>query len=150
MGMGTSYSQNYNTAIGIKGGYPTWGALNVKHFFGGSSNAIEASLGLGNRFLWVQGMYERNYAIGAVPGLDWYWGLGADVGFWTGNYQYYHPRKEKYYGGAWGGLDAVIGLEYTFEAIPLNLAIDFGPTLRLFPYLGGGYNGGFAIRYAIK
>lgn len=147
---GYSFGQNYNTALGFKGGYPTWGALNVKHFFGGSSNAIEGSLGLGYRYFWVQGMYERNYAISAAPGLDFYWGLGADIGFWTNGYQYYHPKKDRYYGGVWGGLDAVVGLEYTFEQIPLNLALDFGPTIRLFPYLGGGYNGGFAIRYAFK
>lgn len=28
----SAMSQNYNTAVGIKGGYPGFGALNLKHF----------------------------------------------------------------------------------------------------------------------
>lgn len=146
---GYSFGQEYKTALGVKFGYPTWGALNVKHFFN-SPNAIDASLGVGYRYFWLQGMYERNTAIGGAPGLEWYWGLGADIGIWGNGYRYYHPKKDRYYGGAWGGLDAVLGLEYTVQPIPLNIAVEVGPTLRLFPYLGIGFNSALALRYAIK
>lgn len=143
----SSFSQQYKTALGFKGGYPNFGSINVKHFFN-SPNAIEASLGGGRYHLWMQGLYERNYAIPKADGLDFYWGLGADLGFWTNNYHYYDKKHNKYYNGVWGGIDAVVGLEYTFPSIPFNIALDMGPTIRLFPYVGFGYNGGLALRYA--
>jgi len=144
-------AQQYNTAIGIKGGFPGYGALSVKHFFGGAS-AVEFNLGGGAHNIWLQGLYERNTNI--EGGLDWYWGVGADVGFWSNGYRYYNNRyNDDYYynrGGAWGGLDGVIGLEYTFEEFPLNLALDVNPTVRLFPYVGFGIGGALAARIAIK
>lgn len=142
-----SFGQQYSTAIGIKGGYPGYGSLNLKHFLGGS-NAIEASVGGGAHHVWLQGLYERNAAL--EGGLDWYWGLGADLGFWSNGYSYYHKKSDRYYSGAWGGLDAVIGMEYTFEEVPINIAADLGPTIRLFPYVGFGWGGAVALRYAIK
>ncbi len=148
LGFGT-YAQQYNTAIGIKGGYyyNGGGSLNLKHFLGGSS-AVEVSLGGGSRHLWLQGLFEKNQALS--DGLEWYWGIGGDLGFWTNGYEYYSKKHDRYYGGTWGGIDAVIGLEYTFQQFPLNLAADMGPTVRLFPYVGFGWGGGIAARFAIK
>lgn len=143
----SSFGQQYHTAIGIKGGFPGFGSLNVKHFFGGSS-ALEASLGGGARHIWLQGLYERNNALN--QGFEWYYGFGADLGFWTNGSGYYNANNNKTYTGAWGGLDGVLGLEYTFEEIPLNLALDLGPSIRLFPYVGLTWNGGLAVRYAFK
>ena len=143
----SAFGQQYKTSIGIKGGYPGFGSLNIKHFFGGSS-AIEGSLGGGARHIWLQGLYERNKALD--QGVEWYYGIGADIGFWTNGYAYYNAGKNQSYTGAWGGLDGVLGLEYTFEDIPLNLAIDLGPSICLFPYVGLTWNGGLAIRYAFR
>lgn len=142
--------QNYNTAIGVKGGYYFTGgaALSVKHFMG-SSSAFEINAGGGRYHLWVQALYERNMAIGD-RGLDWYWGLGGDLGIWSYGHRYYYPRGEVYYTGAWGGVDALLGLEYTFPNAPINLALDAGPTIRLFPYVGVGVSSALALRFAIK
>lgn len=151
-------AQQYKTGIGVKGfnsgyfgyhGYYGRGALNVKHFFGGAS-AIEGSIGGGSNHLWFQGMYEKNSDLG--KGLEWYWGLGGDIGFWDRKYYKDHPvwgdsYHERY---SWGGFDGVVGLEYTFSEIPINLALDLGPTIRLWPNVGFGWLGGFALRFAIK
>jgi hypothetical protein len=138
-------AQQYNTAIGIKGGFPNYGALSIKHFFGGAS-AAEFNLGGGAHHLWLQGLYIEG-------GLDWYWGIGGDVGFWSNGYRYYNGRYDDYYygrGGTWGGVDGVIGLEYTFGEFPLNLALDANPTVRLWPYVGFGIGGALAVRIAIR
>lgn len=142
---GFAFNQNYRTALGFKGGFPGFGAFNVKHSLGGNS-AIEGSIGGGRNHLWLQGLYEINKDLGS--GFNWYYGVGADIGFWTNDYYYRHDNRD--YNGAYGGLDGVIGLEYTFEEIPLNLAIDAVPTIRLFPYVGFNFYGNFAIRFAIK
>jgi hypothetical protein len=69
-----SFSQNYKTAIGIKGGYPGFGSLNGKHFLN-SKTAIEGSIGGGSSTLWLQGLYELNFSL--EDGLNWYAGGGA-------------------------------------------------------------------------
>lgn len=143
----TSFSQDYKTAIGLKGGFPGFGAINVKHYLSGRT-AIDASLGGGSHHLWLQGLFEINNPI--QNGLGWYYGVGADLGFWSGNYYYYNKRHDKYYNGAWGGVDGVIGLEYTFQEIPLNLALEAVPTVRVFPYVGFAMNGAFAVRFTLK
>ena len=74
------YSQNYKTAIGIKGGYPGYGSLNGKHFLN-SKTAIEGSVGGGANTLLLQGLYELNYSL--EDGLNWYAGGGANVGFYS-------------------------------------------------------------------
>jgi len=38
------FSQDYKTAIGLKGGYPGFGSLNAKHFISENS-ALEATFG---------------------------------------------------------------------------------------------------------
>lgn len=139
-------AQDYKTAIGFKGGFPGYGALNVKHFLGGSS-AIDFSVGGGANHLWLQGLYEINNPL--QDGFSWYYGIGADVGFWNRGYMHYY--KDKYYNNrTWFGIDGVLGIEYTFNQIPINLAVEAVPTVRVSPYVGFGMGGAFAIRFAIK
>lgn len=145
-----SWGQSYNTAIGIKGGWPYYGTLDIKHNFGGAYG--EFRIGGGRHDWFIQGLYEKNY--GLEGGLEWYWGVGAHVGFWNygpykGDDHYYHNGK--YYGNSsYVGLDAVVGLEYTFEAIPLNLAADFGPSFNGYPYTYLFWGGALAARIAIR
>jgi hypothetical protein len=140
-----AYSQNYKTAIGFKGGFPGFVALNIKHSLG-STTAIEASIGGGRNFLWLEGLFEINKDMGS--GFNWYYGIGGDIGTWNNNYNFKY--RESYYNGAYGGVDGVIGIEYTFNEIPFNIAVDATPTVRLFPYVGFGIYGNIALRFAIK
>ena len=136
-----SQAQQYSTAIGIKGGYAfqSGGGINAKHFLGGAS-AIEVTLGGGARHIWLQALYERNQELS--HGVEWYYGFGGDLGSFTnGGYNGYSN-------GLFIGVDGVVGVEYTFEEFPLNLALDTGPTLRVIPYVGFGWSGGLAVRYA--
>ena len=92
-------SQDYTTAVGIKF-YP--GAISIKHFIN-SNDAIE---GLG--YFWgdgfrLTGLYEIHSDINSVPGLKWYVGPGAHLGFYD----------TRYYGGGTSiGIDGVLGLDY--------------------------------------
>lgn len=146
-----SFAQPYNTALGLKGGYfyTGSGGVSVKHFMS-ASDAVEVNLGAGRNHLWVQALYERNFSFAGSKELDWYLGLGGDLGMWSSQYQYYYPKGRVYYTGAWGGADAVIGLEFTHLRVPFNIALDAGPTVRLFPYVGIGVSSGLAVRYVFK
>lgn len=143
----TSFGQQYKTAIGIKGGFPYYGSLDIKHYFGKAAG--EFRLGGGHHDFFLQGLYEKNYDLGS--GFEWYWGVGAHLGFWNynNNNGFYHEGKY-YDSGSYGGLDAVLGLEYTFTEIPLNIAVDAGPAVNIFPYVNGYFGAAIAARFAIK
>jgi len=138
-----SFSQNYKTAIGIKGGYPGYGSLNAKHFLS-SNTAIEGSVGGGANSLWLQGLYELNFSL--EEGLNWYAGGGANLGF----YSYKNPLTNDRTSNMILGISGIVGLEYTFEDFPLNVALDTGPNIRLINSFGFGWGAGLAVRYAIK
>ena len=150
MSFSTGYTQQYTTAIGIRGDWSNldiaYADLNLKHFMNGTPSAIETTLGFGRRHVWVQGMYIRNYPI--TGGFEWYWGAGGDIGYWSQNYAYREDGKES--AGVWTGFDGNIGIEYTFPEFPVNVSLDAGPTLRMYPYVEVGPLVGFSIRDAFR
>lgn len=142
-----AYNQQYNVALGIKGGYHYNGgaSLSLKHFVR-SNGAFEWNFGGGKNDLWLQGLFEMNYPLN--KGVEWYWGAGADFGTWRNGFQFYSKPNQSYYSGVWGGVEGVIGWEYTFKQAPINFAMDLGPTVRVYPYFGVTICGGMALRYA--
>jgi hypothetical protein len=143
-----AFNQQYAVAIGIKGGrhYNGGASLSLKHFVK-SNGAFEWNLGGGKNDLWLQGLFEMNYPL--KKGVEWYWGLGADVGTWRNGFQFFSKPNQSYYSGVWTGVEGVIGWEYTFKQAPINLAMDIGPTFRMYPYFGATICGGMALRYAL-
>jgi hypothetical protein len=143
------YSQQYNVAVGFKGDLTTHDVasaqLSLKYFFS-APHAIEVNLGGGRQHIWLQTLYQRNYILS--KDLDWYWGVGPDAGYWDrGSGGRSDVPEDK---GFWVGVNGTFGMEYTFNVIPINLAIDTGPSLRLMPEVDFGWMAGFAIRYAFR
>ena len=141
-------SQQYTTAIGIKADASTidvaLAEISIKHFFS-DRNALEINLGAGRYFLWSQLLFHRNNRL--LGDIEWYWGAGVDGGYWyTGNIRGAGTNSRN---GIWLGLDGVLGIEYTFNYIPINLALDTGPTFRLVPGLKPGWMFGLSVRYGI-
>jgi hypothetical protein len=137
-----SFSQNYTTAIGIKGGYPGFGTLNAKHFIG-NQTALEASIGGfangGSSGAFVMLDYELNSELD--PGFSWYYGGGALVGFTSTSED--RPNLNI-------GINGILGIEYTFSEVPINCSLDTGPFVFLIPRVSFAWGGGLAIRYAIR
>jgi len=143
----SAFGQQYKTAIGIKG---DWSSLNAdmaqfsfKHFYSGP-NAIEVNLGAGRRYLWLEGMYLFHHPL--KSDFDWYAGGGLDFGYWNTNYDGRYDNATR--SGFWSGVTGVFGIEYTCGFIPLNFALDAGPTVRALPDFEVGLKIGFAARYA--
>ena len=141
--------QNYTSALGIKiWGYEEAG-ISYKHFLPGYTNhAIE---GLG--YFWYNGvrftgLYEFYFDMGA-PGLKWYVGPGAHLGIYNDRYRDRYVSSGN--GGALIGIDGVIGLDYKFDKAPINLSLDWQPSIEF-----GTTNafqaawGGIGVRYTIK
>lgn len=139
-----SVAQDYNTGIGLRGGPFT--GLTVKHFISEKA-ALEFLLASRWRGIEITGLYEIHNPFFDVERLKWYYGFGAHVGFYDGRYT--HKRwgleNEKY---SVIGLDGILGLEYSFTEIPVNLGIDWKPTFNFFGYSGfWGDGGAVSIRY---
>ncbi len=139
-----SQAQDYKTAIGIRGGYPANG-LTVKQFMN-EKNALEGILATSYNGFVVTALYENEHWTGHYPGLNWFWGFGAHVGFWGDDNNY---NRTDNYVGAVIGADFILGIEYTFDEIPLNLSLDLIPSINLIGHSGfGGLYSGLSIRYA--
>lgn len=143
MGSGTAaLAQDYQTGIGLRAGTPY--GLTVKHFMS-ESNALEGILASRweSGFI-VTGLYQRVQWTGEYPGLNWYYGVGAHLGFFDSNSPFFDGDAT----GSVIGVDGVIGLEYTFDEFPINLGLDWIPSINLVGNTGwAGLNLGLSVRY---
>jgi hypothetical protein len=136
----TGYGQDYKTALGLRAGLPY--GVTVRHFIN-KENALEGILASRWTGLVITGLYENESWLGNYPGLNWYWGVGAHAGFWDAGT---NPNVNTT--GAVIGVDAILGIEYTFDEFPINLSLDLLPSLNLIGSTGwGGINGALSIRY---
>jgi len=83
--------------------------------------------------------YEINS--GLESGFSWYYGGGALIGF-TNNLE---DRASLH-----TGINGILGLEYTFQEVPINCSLDTGPFVFFTPIVSFAWGGGLAIRYAIR
>ena len=135
----TSYntSQSYTTALGLKY-YP--GGISLKHFTN-ENTALEGILYFWSPGVRLTGLYEIHGDIEPVDGLKWYIGPGAHFGFYN----------QSYGGGVSIGLDGVLGLDYKFEGAPINISLDWQPSIEFTNNYESGFIGnwgGLGIRYA--
>lgn len=137
-------AQDYRTGIGLRGGFES--GLTVKHFTHEKS-ALEFILSSRWRGFELTGLYEVHIQAFDVERLKWFVGFGAHVGFWNGDYPY------KYWGTPGTsytvvGLDGILGLEYSFTEVPINLSLDWKPAFNFIGYSGFWADGGaVSIRY---
>ncbi|MFO7620984.1 MAG: hypothetical protein R6W81_06910 [Bacteroidales bacterium] len=116
----------------------------MKHFLN-QTNAVEGILASRWGGFVVTGLYEKEYWTGEYPRLNWFWGAGAHIGFWDAGY---NPNINATYTGSVIGIDGILGLEYTFDDVPLNLSIDILPSINLIGSTGwAGINGAISVRY---
>ena len=116
-------AQEYKTAVGIRLG-PNSPAITsgftVKHFLN-ENNAVEGLVGVGNGF-GIGGLYEWHHPIASVEHLQWFVGAGGYLAF---------RDSETLFGAA-----GIVGLDYKFSEIPLNISLDWKPELNLASSVG--------------
>jgi hypothetical protein len=135
----SAQSTSYKTALGVK----VWdgGGISLKHFTGGN-NALEFVGFFWNRGFRLTGLYEIHGNIAGAPGLKWYIGPGAHIGF----YDYY--KGPYHIHGTYFGIDGVLGLDYKFKGAPINISLDWQPSFEFGDHVGFVGNwGGLGIRY---
>ena len=142
----TAFSQTdnststYDRAIGIK--FPGGFAISYKQFLKDNQNVEGEAMFITNGFRAV-GLYEWNWDIQGINGLRWYVGPGAHIGFWNND-----GSKKSNRSSAGIGIDGVIGLDYKFSDLPLNISLDWQPSVDVIGSTGTGLGyGGIGVRY---
>ncbi|MBA2499591.1 MAG: hypothetical protein H0V30_07685 [Chitinophagaceae bacterium] len=130
-----SMGRTYTTALGVK----VWdgAGITLKHFVQ-PDRALEFIGYFHRRGFRITGLYEIHGDIGGAPGLKWYIGPGAHIGFYD----------DKYGDGTFAGIDGVLGLDYKINKAPINLSLDWQPSFEFGSGRGFyGNLGGLGIRY---
>ncbi len=129
----SSQAQGYKTALGVRLGSSVPAIKNgvtLKHFIG--NNAVEAILSFGDGAA-LCGLYEIHKSIG-MENLQWFIGGGGYVGLSSSSNNI--------------GAAGIIGLDYKFPVLPLNLTLDWKPEVNLVSKVGFQASGiGFSARF---
>jgi len=145
-------AQNYNNGIGIRLGGVANG-ITFRHFMNANS-AFEGLLGFSHNSFLITGLYERHIPINNAPGLQWFYGGGAHIGFfgYEGHYRTYKDHGHYYVveegeNTAALGLDFILGLDYKFNNAPLNIGLDLKPFIDFHDGVYGYFDGAFSFRF---
>ncbi len=128
-------AQEYKTAVGIRLG-PNSPAIapgfTIKHFLD-EKHAVEGIVGVNNG-IGVCALYQWYFPVTSVEHLQWFAGAGA--------YAAYR------YSTSFIGAAGIVGVDYKFPNIPLNISIDWKPELNIIESVGFEASGvGFSARF---
>lgn len=146
-------AQNLQSAVGARLGYPV--SLSYKTFLGESDDALEFTLGTRGRnfrtysYRWItaSGAYLKHKdlslkGIDDMDGLQWYYGFGAAAYFWS------YKDNDPFFdfddsaSSVSFGVQGYIGIAYTLKEMPVNLTLDWVPTVFV-----NGFDSGFGLGY---
>jgi hypothetical protein len=139
----------YTFGIGARAGL--YLGLTGKYNFDGHS-AIEVIGETRRKGVLVTGLYEYHFTLDGIDdALRLYLGAGGHVAYLSSAYINTIPGAPVRRDGLALGLDAIVGLEYTFPAIPINISIDYKPAFHYWDRLRVATdNVGLAIRYVFE
>ena len=133
----------YNNAIGLRLG-PSWG-ITFKHKMSDAAG-LEFLLNSHGGGYQVTVMYEHHIPV-ITDGMNFYIGGGGHIGYYDGNSKNngWDTNDE----GVFIGADGILGLEYTFSEVPINLSLDWKPAFNFVGNTGfWGDGGALSVRYA--
>lgn len=123
----TTGSYTYKTALGVRlSSAPAMvnNSITLKHFLNDNA-AIEALFSFGDP-LSLGALYEIHKPFGE-SGIRWFYGGGGYLGF----VKTYDVNNKKTGTDVNFGAQGVVGLDYKFVNLPLNLSLDWKPELNL-------------------
>lgn len=112
-------AQDYRFGLGVRlsNSTPTLNNSVTGKYFITEKSAVEGMLSFGSRF-GLGALLEIHNPVN-VEGLKWVYGAGAYVGF---------EDKDAYVGPT-----GMLGLDYKFANVPINLSLDWKPELDIVP-----------------
>ena len=122
-----SAQDSYKTALGVRlssSAPMVSNSISLKHFLN-ERTAVEALFSFGDP-LALGAMVEMHKPIG-VSGIQWYYGGGGYLGF----VKTFDVNKNREITNTNFGAMGVVGLDYKFVNLPLNLSLDWKPELNI-------------------
>lgn len=112
-------AQDYRFALGVRlsNSTPTLNNSISGKYFITDRSAVEGIISFGSRFAFG-GLIEFHKPF-SVAGLSWFYGGGGYVGFQSGD--------------TYLGPTGILGLDYKFRDVPLNVSVDWKPELDIIP-----------------
>lgn len=120
-------AQDYKTALGVRlsSSQPMQNnSISLKHFLN-ERTAVEALFSFGDP-LSLGALVEIHKPF-STSGIQWFYGGGGYVGF----VKTYNLDKNKNETDVNFGAQGVLGLDYKFANLPLNLSLDWKPELNI-------------------
>lgn len=148
--MSAQDSDRYKSAVGLRFGSPYVSASYKTFIKEGNALEFYASFRSFSGYSWVSasGAYQIHKPLDNIAeGLQWYYGGGASVYFWTFDSGFISDA-----GSISVGINGYLGLDYKFKNAPVSLTTDWVPTFFVNGFgsgFGGGY-GGLGIRYVLN
>jgi hypothetical protein len=126
----TINSLTYKSSAGVRVGYigGLAGALNLKTFIG-DIEAVELISNFSSAGTTFVGLYELHGDLSSEENIKWYLGGGINAGI------YKVPGTSSI---AVFGLSGVAGIDYKFKDMPINLALDWQPSVQFKKNYGWG------------
>ena len=139
--LGLGFAANAQNWIGSRGafGSSSGAELSYQHGFN-PNNRLELDLGWNthNHYSYFNLSAIYQWTGGIVENFGWFAGLGANAGLWSG-------YSESSIGL---GFLAQAGLEYNFQAVPIQITLDARPQWDVLGAASGfGYGIALGIRY---
>ncbi len=132
-------AQDYENAIGLRFGLSN--GISFKHFIA-TNDAVEGILSTRYGGFNITGLFERHTSAFDTDGLYFFYGGGAHLGSF--NNEWFSDNSSHIV----IGVDGIIGLEYVFTEVPLNVSLDWKPGFNLIGYTGfWGDELAFSVRY---
>ncbi len=139
-------AQDYRTGIGVRGGW--FSGLSIKHFIS-ETDALEGVLATHYRGVMIAGMYQKHTLAFETPGMNWYYGAGANLGFYDRVYSPWFGAEQT--GNFLSvGVMGVVGIEYKLEDIPVSIGFDVTPAFSILGVTQFWFSGGLTLRYTIE
>lgn len=130
---GALQAQDYRFSGGVRSGYSS--GLTLK-YFSEPEVGLDAIMSFRNYGVQLTGLVEHHRLVDEKFRGIWYWfyGFGVHTGYYTRPYNRNLPNNledDRFFRPSLGG-DAIIGLQYNLEAIPITLGAEFKPYLDIF------------------
>jgi len=148
----TLSAQSFENAVGARFGVPL--SVSYKMFLN-QTDAIEAYAGILNRknfnAVQVAGAYQRHNSFNLdaeFEPLQWYYGAGASIAFFN------NDNDSAVNNASVGlGISGYIGLQYAFDGAPIEVTLDWVPTISIGSNIGRGFGaayGSLGVRYILN
>ena len=132
---------DYTGALGLRAG-PGFGICGK--YFLTRDIALEGLFSSRRRGYELTALGLKHQDIGWHREFNWFYGGGAHIGF----SEYFDQENQYSRNQTTIGIDGMIGVEYTLQAIPLNIALDYKPEINFSGASGVcWYCGGLSVRY---